>query len=119
LSEDAGDYLDRIIDEERKKSESTPPSTVAPTLNDVLSGKKVIKKGQKGESVKEIKKMLYSMGYDDFVSQENKSNKSVNGNYDDSTELSVIAFQSFEGLKESGVVNMETLTKIIKQYKKQ
>jgi hypothetical protein len=119
VSEDGGDYLYRIIDEERKKSESTPPLTVAPTLNDVLSGKKVIKKGQKGESVKEIQKMLYSMGYDDFVSQENKSNKSVNGNYDDSTELSVIAFQSFEGLKESGVVNMETLTKIIKQYKKQ
>jgi hypothetical protein len=120
VSEDAGDYLDRIIDEERKKSETKPsPTTVAPTLNDVLSGKKVIKKGQKGESVKEIQKMLHSMGYDDFVSQENKSNKSVNGNYDDSTELSVIAFQSFEGLKTSGVVNTETLTKIMKQYKKQ
>jgi hypothetical protein len=92
-------------------------NSIAPTLDDVRSGKKVIKKGQKGDSVKEIQKMLYSIGYDEYVSDGGTLTKWDDGNYGESTEIAVIAFQEFEGLnKVDGSVGVETLSKLMEKY---
>lgn len=92
-------------------------NSIAPTLDDVRSGKKVIKKGQKGDSVKEIQKMLYSIGYDFYVSDGGNIVKWDDGNYGDSTELAVLAFQKSEGLNDGdGSIDVETLNKLMEKY---
>ncbi len=92
-------------------------NSIAPTLDDVRSGKKVIKKGQKGDSVKEIQKMLYSIGYDFYVSDGGNIVKWDDGNYGDSTELAVLAFQKSEGLNDgNGTIDVETLNKLMQKY---
>ena len=91
-------------------------NSIAPTLDDVRSGKKVIKKGQKGDSVKEIQKMLYSIGYDFYVSDGGNISKWDDGNYGESTELAVLAFQKSEDLDMNGSVGVETLNKLMEKY---
>jgi murein L,D-transpeptidase YcbB/YkuD len=91
-------------------------NSIAPTLDDVRSGKKVIKKGQKGGSVKEIQKMLYSIGYDFYVSDGGNISKWDDGNYGESTELAVLAFQKSEDLDMNGSVGVETLNKLMEKY---
>jgi hypothetical protein len=91
---------------------------VAPTLNDVKSGKKVIKKGQKGESVKEIQKMLNSIGYDYLISDMGNLKNWNDGDYGESTKLAVETFQDEFSLKTDGIVGKETLNKLIDEYNK-
>ena len=120
--ENPDEYLKTLIkisqtDVKNKKQVKPLKSTSIPTLNDVLSGKKVIKKGQKSDSVKKIQKMLYSIGYEDYLSRGGDLIKWDDGNYGDSTELSVMVFQDNENLKSDGIVDAETLNKLIKKYK--
>jgi hypothetical protein len=121
-TEESSVYLDRWVKELSKKSNTKIPSntsltySIAPTLDDVLSGKKVITKGQKGDSVKEIQKMLYSIGYDDFVARDENPNWN-DGKYGISTELAVQAFQQDEDLNVNGTVDMKTLNKIMEKIK--
>jgi hypothetical protein len=111
----------RIESQNSKIQPNTPlkslSNSIAPTLDDVRSGKKVIKKGQKGDSVKEIQKMLYSIGYDFYVSDGGNIVKWDDGNYGDSTELAVLAFQKSEGLNDgNGTIDVETLNKLMQKY---
>lgn len=118
-------YLNRIIENLRKESNTKIPSKtlktlkplIAPTLNDIISGKGVVKKGQKGDSVREIQKMLYSIGYGDFVSRGGDLVKWDDGIYGDSTELAIKVFQDYEDLKSDGIVGLETLNKLMTKYK--
>lgn len=92
--------------------------SAAPTIEEVKSGKKVIKKGLKGESVKEIQKMLHSIGYDYLVSDFGNFEKWDDGDYGESTKLAVETFQDNFGLKPDGIVGKETLNKLIDEYSK-
>lgn len=92
--------------------------SVSPTIDEVKSGKKVIKKGQKGESVKEIQKMLHSIGYDYLVSDFGNLTKWDDGDYGESTKLAVSLFQDNNGLETDGIVGKETLNKLIDVYNK-
>jgi hypothetical protein len=92
--------------------------SAAPTIEEVKSGKKVIKKGQKGESVKEIQKMLHSIGYDYLVSDFGNFEKWDDGDYGESTKLAVETFQDNFGLKTDGIVGKETLNKLTDEYNK-
>lgn len=122
-------FLEKSLENEKNRIErqntKTQPNkplksssnSIAPTLDDVRSGKKVIKKGQKGDSVKEIQKMLYSIGYDFYVSDGGNIVKWDDGNYGDSTELAVLAFQKSEGLNDGdGSIDVETLNKLMEKY---
>ena len=60
---------------------------------------------------------LYSIGYEDYLSRGGDLIKWDDGNYGDSTELSVMVFQDNENLKSDGIVDAETLNKLIKKYK--
>jgi peptidoglycan hydrolase-like protein with peptidoglycan-binding domain len=102
----------------KKQSKLNPPKfLVSPTLDDVLLREKVIKKGQKGDSIIEIQKMLYSIGYNDYISKGGTLSKWDDGIYGDSTELAVMAFQEHENLEVNGIVSVDTLKKIIEKYK--
>jgi hypothetical protein len=102
----------------KRQSNLNPPKfLVSPTLDDVLSREKVIKKGQKGDSIIEIQKMLYSIGYNDYISKGGTLSKWDDGIYGDSTELAVMAFQEHENLEVNGIVSVDTLKKIIEKYK--
>lgn len=92
--------------------------SAAPTIEEVKSGKKVIKKGLKGESVKEIQKMLHSIGYDYLVSDFGNFEKWDDGDYGESTKLAIETFQDNFGLKSDGIVGKETLNKLIDEYSK-
>jgi hypothetical protein len=120
------EHLEKAIEGEIKRQNTKIPvnkplkslsNSIAPTLDEVRSGKKVIKKGQKGDSVKELQKMLYSIGYGDYVSDGGTLSKWDDGNYGNSTELAVFAFQEYEGLNDvDGIVGVETLNKLIEKY---
>jgi len=118
------EYIDSVLKKIRNKSNtkvvSNKPlkplnSSNAPTLNDVLLGKKVIEEGQKGDSVTEIQKMLYSIGYDYLIARD-ENPKWNDGNYGNNTKMAVIAFQENNDLKINGIVDMKTLNKLIKFY---
>jgi hypothetical protein len=125
VDEQSDVYLNKAIENLRKQSNTKTPSkslktlipAIAPTLDDIISGKRVIKKGQKGDSVIEIQKMLYSIGYGDFVSRGGDLVKWDDGIYGDSTELAIKVFQDYEGLESDGIVGVETLNKLMTKYK--
>jgi peptidoglycan hydrolase-like protein with peptidoglycan-binding domain len=61
--------------------------------------------------------MLYSIGYDFYVSDGGNIVKWDDGNYGDSTELAVLAFQKSEGLNDGdGSIDVETLNKLMQKY---
>lgn len=112
--------LEKLKKENAISKPNKPKLLLSPSINDVLSGSKVIKKGDKGKSVKEIQKMLHSIGYDYLVSNfENLSNWN-DGNYGEATKLAVETFQEDNNLNPDGIVGKETLNMIIntnKNYK--
>ena len=75
-------------------------STVNITLN-------VLKKGAKGEQVKAVQRMLYSMGYDLGASK-------VDGDFGSKTDAAVRAYQKKRGLTVDGVVGQKTWAKFLK-----
>lgn len=103
------------IDSENKRKKELE-LLVAPTIEEVKSGKKVIKKGQKGDSVKKIQKMLYSIGYDYLVSNFDTLSNWDDGDFGESTKLAITTFQEDNNLKPDGVVGKETLNKLIEKY---
>lgn len=110
--------LKKFKEESNKKIKKEVQLSVAPTLNDVKSGKKVIKKGHKGESVKEIQKMLNSIGYDYLISDMGNLTNWNDGDYGESTKLAVQSFQDSSDLEPDGIVGKETLNKLIDEYNK-
>jgi hypothetical protein len=111
---DAVTNLMREKDEAIKKYEE---SIKAPSINEILSGKKSITINQRGESVKEIQKMLYSIGYDYLVTNFETLEDWNDGIYGKSTKLAVETFQEDNGLKVDGVMGKNTLTKLNDIYK--
>jgi hypothetical protein len=90
----------------------TPPPV---TIESILSGKQTIRKGQKGEVVAEIQKMLLLLGYD--LGETGKKGAGIDRDFGDTTERAVIKFQTDNNLKDtSGIVGKETLGLLKKQF---
>jgi hypothetical protein len=119
-TESPEEFLNTALSKFREESENKRKKEIellsSPTLDDVKSGKKVIKKGQKGDSVKDIQKMLYSIGYDYLVTKFETLSNWNDGVFGESTELAIITFQEDNNLNPDGEVGKETLNKLIKKY---
>ena len=90
----------------------TPPPV---TIDSILSGKHTIRKGQKGQAVGEIQKMLLLLGYD--LGETGKKGAGIDRDFGDTTEKAVIQFQKDNNLKDtSGIVGKETLGLLKKQF---
>jgi hypothetical protein len=97
-----------------KTIKSNPTKIVkaqAPTIDDVLNNKKVIKFGMVGDSVKEIQQALYTLGYGKNLT---KDGKTFDGDYGKLTKQAVESYQiEKEGLSKDGAVGKNTLNSII------
>lgn len=90
----------------------TPPPV---TIDSILRGIHTIRKGQKGQAVGEIQKMLLLLGYD--LGTTGKTQAGVDRDFGDTTEKAVIQFQKDNNLKDtSGIVGKETLGLLKKQF---
>ena len=91
------------------------PKSDPVTIDSILSGKQTIRKGQKGQVVEEIQRMLLFLGYD--LGETGKKGAGIDRDFGDTTEKAVEKFQKDNKLKDtSGVVGKETLTLLIKQF---
>lgn len=88
------------------------------TIESILSGNQTVRKGQKGQVVGEIQKMLFFLGYD--LGESGKDETGIDRDFGDSTEKAVIEFQKEYNLKDTtGVVGKETLSLLKKLYDEQ
>ena len=95
------------------KNVTSEPTPI--TIDSILSGKQTIRKGQKGQVVGEIQKMLLYLGYD--LGEFGKEKAGIDRDFGDTTEKAIQKFQEKNKLKDtSGVVGKETLTLLKKQY---
>lgn len=95
------------------KNVTSEPTPI--TIDSILSGEQTIRKGQKGQVVGEIQKMLLYLGYDLGETGNNKAG--IDRDFGDTTEKAVEKFQKDNNLKDtSGIVGKETLTLLKKQY---
>lgn len=117
---DEGTKQDIINLKIKPKSEDTIVKNVTSeptpiTIDSILSGKQTIRKGQKGQVVGEIQKMLLYLGYD--LGETGKNKAGLDRDFGDTTEKAVEKFQKDNNLKDtSGIVGKETLTLLKKQY---
>jgi peptidoglycan hydrolase-like protein with peptidoglycan-binding domain len=113
-------YLQTIDNDNTKKNKES----VSPSINDVLSGKMdtstqkkyTINYGQKGESVKEVQKMLDTLEYDltNYGTVQNWND----GIFGEGTKMAVQYFQEDNGLTVNGIVDSNTLKKLTDIYNK-
>lgn len=108
------EYLNRINLESKKYQESL----VAPSIDEILAGKKILKLNQKGNSVKEIQKMLYDLEYDHLITNFETQENWNDGIYGNNTKNAVENFQEDNGLNVDGIVGKNTLLKIKELYNK-
>ena len=106
------EYLDNL----KLETERYQKSLIAPSIDEVLSGKKVIKLNQKGNSVKEIQKMLYDLEYDHLITNFETQENWNDGIYGNSTKNAVETFQEDNGITVDGIVGKNTLSKIKELY---
>jgi len=103
----------KLNDEKVSNVKNFTPKPDPVTIESILSGKQTIRKGQKGQVVGEIQKMLLYLGYD--LGETGKAG--IDRDFGDTTEKAVEKFQKDNKLKDtSGVVGKETLTLLKKQY---
>lgn len=92
---------------------------VTPTINDVINDKGVIKKGMKGPSINYIQKILNNIGYSDFLVDFKQGVNPTDSVFGKNTEMAIYIFQGDNGLRETGIVDSETLKKLISKSKVQ
>jgi len=100
--------------EKINKTSNIPIKNTSVTFNDVIKGTQTIKKGDKGNVVREIQNMLYSIGY--YLGDSGKQTNGVDGDYQTSTETVVKYFQIENNLNETGVVDKITADKLKEKY---
>lgn len=94
-----------------------PKPTPTPiTIDSILRGEHTVRKGNKGQVVGEIQKMLLFLGYD--LGDTGKTGAGVDRDFGDTTKKAIEKFQKDNNLTDtSGVVGKETLTLLVKQFK--
>lgn len=108
---------DKVIPNRWEKINKTNPQPIkntSVTFNDVIKGTQTIKKGDKGDVVKEIQDMLSSIGY--YLGDSGKQTNGVDGDFGTSTETVVKYFQIENNLNETGVVDKITANKLKEKY---
>jgi hypothetical protein len=100
--------------EKINKTNNQPIKTKSVTFNDVIKGTQTIKKGDKGNVVREIQNMLSSIGY--YLGDSGKQTNGVDGDFGTSTETVVKYFQIENNLNETGVVDKITANKLKEKY---
>ena len=112
------DMIREFLKNVKLEKEKYEKSLIAPSIDEVLSGKKVIKLNQKGNSVKEIQKMLYDLEYDHLITNFDTQENWNDGIYGNNTKNAVETFQEDNGLNVDGIVGKNTLLKIKELYNK-
>lgn len=103
----------KSMDTFRKDVHATMRGTVGSTTtetkgeNTVNIELTVLKRGSKGEQVKAVQRMLYSMGYDLGASK-------VDGDFGGKTDAAIRAYQKKNGLAVDGSVGPATWSKLLK-----
>jgi len=100
--------------EKINKTNNQPIKNTSVTFNDVIKGTQTIKKGDKGDVVREIQNMLSSIGY--YLGDSGKQTNGVDGDFGTSTETVVKYFQIENNLNETGVVDKITANKLKEKY---
>jgi hypothetical protein len=105
---------------ESQKTNTNEPQTInyvtSPSIDSVKNGSDVIELGDKGESVKEIQKMLYDMGYEDYITDFQTITDWNNGEFDEAMKFSVEIFQEDNKLKSDGIIDKITINKMMDIY---
>jgi len=85
------------------------------TFNNLLNGRQTIRKGQKGDVVRDIQRMLVTIGYK--LGNTGKRGDGVDGDFGESTEASIYELQLDHNLDGvDGIVGQETAKKLKELY---
>jgi len=85
------------------------------TFGNLLKGKQIIKKGAKGAVVRDIQRMLSTLGYE--LGSSGKLKDGVDGDFGETTDAAIKMFQIMNRLSEvDGIVGQETATELKKKY---
>jgi hypothetical protein len=106
------DAIAKLKVEKEKKRKDYEIAIKAPSTSEILSGRKVLTLNQRGESVKEIQKMLYDIGYDYLITNFETLDNWNDGIYGKSTKSAVETFQEDNQLSPDGIVGKTTLIKL-------
>lgn len=113
-------FFEKSLADMRQKNEAKrkeyEESLKAPSIDEILSGKKVVRLNQKGSSVKEIQKMLHVLEYDYLLTNFETYENWNDGVYGKSTMDAVTTFQEDNNLKPDGVIGKNTLSKLKELY---
>lgn len=111
------EVLAKLNAEKEKKIKDYEISIKAPSMSEISSGKKVLKLNQKGDSVKEIQKMLYEIGYDYLITNFETLENWNDGIYGKGTKSAVETFQEDNDITPvDGVIGNNTLRKLKEVY---
>lgn len=121
LSQEFEQYLKNLddssqwnVNSEKVKSQKSNFEPVK--FDNLMKGRQTIRKGQKGDVVRDIQRMLVTIGYD--LGNTGKTKDGVDGDFGDTTQDAIIDFQidyNLEGI--DGIVGEETSNKLYELYK--
>jgi len=77
----------------------------------------IIRRGQRGEGVRQVQIMLNNLKYDYLLNDFGKLSSGIDGKFGPLTEDAVRKFQSDNKLKSDGIVGYDTITKLIELSK--
>lgn len=106
--------------EEQKKLQKNSPSfddVISKKIDSYTNKPYTIHEGQKGESVKKIQQMLDKLDLGIVLKGYEEGKNGSDSIFGNNTFDAVLLFQSNSGLSETGIVDSETLIKMIKLYK--
>ena len=85
------------------------------SLSTIIDGKQLIKKGAKGQVVRDIQTMLVSLGYE--LGNTGKGEDGIDGEYGDNMESALFEFQIDNDLEDfDGIIGTDTMTMLKKLY---
>ena len=85
------------------------------TFGNLLKGKQIIKKGAKGAVVRDIQRMLSTLGYE--LGSSGKLKDGVDGDFGETTDAAIKMFQIMNRLSDvDGTVGKDTATELKKKY---
>ena len=101
------------VNSEKVKSQKSNFEPVK--FDNLTKGRQTIRKGQKGDVVRDIQRILVTIGY--VLGNTGKTKDGVDGDFGDTTEEAIINFQADHDLEGiDGVVGEETSNKLYELY---